>query len=216
MAKTKILELAIEQVRIDKSKSARKGKNKHRVIVSLVWPRPRIAERIAIKTLEFNNNTADLSKSGWTEKILFKETISGPFGIQVAITERVSDLQAEKFCRFLGSSLFKLAGSEAKGLMPSSIEGSLVRLPFEYLSKFIADAEGKGPKIAASGTVDLDADKTWEKKDDVRIKVPVKALQSTYKMVGSKRGGGKPVKRQLVVKAGQVSGTVVLSGKLGA
>lgn len=210
MAKTKTLELSLEQARIDTMGGPRKGK--HMVIVSLVWPRPRIAERVAVKTLDFRNNAVDLSKSGWTEKILFKELILGQLGIEVGVTERVSDSQAADFFRFLGSSLLKMAGSEADDLMIDPLAGGIVKLPFQYLSNVIAKPAKKGPKMIASGMIDIDPDKTWKNKKTARIQVPLTATQSIYRIAkGSKGSRGK---RQLVLEAGAPNGLAVLSGKL--
>ncbi len=214
MAQTKVLELSLERVRIDKCRTERKGKTKRLVIATLVWPRPRIADRVSVKTLDFQNNAADLTKSTWTEKVLFKKTVHGPFGVQVGVTDHVTESQAAKFLEFLGSSLFKLAGSEAKKIMATSLEGGLIKLPFEYLGKLITDSGSKDPKIPNSGIVDLDPAKTWGKKKSARIEVPLKALLPIYRMVRSKRGKGNRTKRQLIVKAGQVNGSVVVSGKL--
>ena len=214
MAQTKVLELSLERVRIDKCRIERKGKTKRLVIVTLVWPRPRIADRVSAKTLDFQNNAADLTKSTWTEKILFKERILGPFGVQVGVTDHITESQAAEFLAFLGSSLFKLVGAEAKKMMVTSFEGGLVKLPFEYLGKLIAASGSKAPKIPNSGTVDLDPVKTWGKKKSTRIEIPLKAVLPIYRMGRSKQGKGNRGKRQLIVKAGQINGSVVVSGKL--
>lgn len=214
MAQTRVLELALERVQIDKEKTERKGKTRRIVIATLVWPRPRIAERVTAKTLDFLNNEADLTKSTWTEKILFKERVLGTFGMQIGVTDPVTESQAAEFLAFLGSSLFKLIGTEAKKMMLTSFEGGLVKLPFEYLGKLIAASGKKEPKIPHVGMIDLEAVKTWGKKKSASIKIPLKSLLPIYRMGHSKRGKGNRTKRQLIVKAGQVNGSVVVSGKL--
>lgn len=184
------------------------------VIATLVWPRPRIANRVSVKALDFQNNAADLTKSTWTEKILFKESVLGPFGLQVGVTDHVTEAKAAEFLAFMGSSLFKLVGAEAKKMMAASFEGGLIKLPFEYLGKLIAASGSKDPKIPNLGMVDLDPSKIWGKKKSARIEIPLKALLPIYRMGRSKRGKGNRTKRQLIVKAGQVNGSVVISGKL--
>ncbi len=215
MATTRVLELLLERVQIDKEKTDRKGKKKRIVIATLVWPRPRIAERVTAKTVDFVNNEADLTKSTWTEKILFKERVLGTFGMQIAVTDPVNESQAAEFFAFLGAGLFKLAGTEGKKMMPTPFEGGLVKLPFEYLAKLIAAAAKKEPKIPNVGMIDLDAIKVWgEKQKNARIEIPLKAAFPIYRMARSKRGKGTRGKRQLVVKEGQVNGSVIVSGKL--
>ena len=214
MATTRVLELELERVQIDKGKTERKGKVKRIIITTLVWPRPRIAERVTVKTLDFLNNEADLTKSTWTEKILFKERVLGTFGMQIGVTDPVTESQAAEFFAFLGSALFKLVGVEGKKMMPTSFEGGLVKLPFEYLAKLITSSGKKEPKIPNVGIIDLDALKIWGKKKNARIKIPLKAAFPIYRMAHSKRGKGNRTKRQLIVKEGQVNGAVVVSGKL--
>lgn len=214
MATTRVLELTLDRVQIDKAKTERKGKTKRIVITTLVWPRPRIADRVTVKTLNFLDNEVDLTKSTWTEKILFKERVLGTFGMQIGVTDPVTESQAAEFFAFLGSGLFKLIGVEGKKMMPTSFEGGLVKLPFEYLAKIIASSGKNEPKIPNVGIIDLEAVKIWGKKNNSRLKIPLKAAFPIYRMGRSKRGKGTRGKRQLIVKEGQVNGSVVVSGKL--
>ncbi len=214
MAQTRVLELSLEQVQIDKGKTDRKGQTRRLVISTLVWPRPRISDRVSVKTLDFHNNASDLTKSTWTEKILFKERVLGPFGVQINVTEHVTESQAADFLPFLGSSLFKLVGAEAKKMMLTSFEGSLLKLPFEYLAKIIAVSGSKAPKVPNSGIVDLDPSANWGKAGPVRIEIPLKAVRPIYKMTRSKGSKGNRSKRQLIVETGQINGSVIVSGKL--
>ncbi len=214
MADTRVLELSLEQVQIDKGRTDRKGQTRRLVISTLVWPRPRISDRVSVKTLDFHDNASDLTKSTWTEKILFKERVLGQFGVQINVTEHVTESQAADFLPFLGSSLFKLVGAEAKKMMLTSFEGSLLKLPFEYLAKIIAASGSKAPKVPNSGIVDLDAIKDWGKKKSARIKIPLKAVLPIYRMGRAERGKGGRSKRKLIVKPGEINGSVIVSGKL--
>jgi len=158
------LEMMLDKVTV-KETGARRKKGQHMVIATLVWPRPLIAERVSAKTLEFEGNVVDLKKSDWITRIVFKERVDGPFGVELGVTERMSDSEIADFFKFLGSSLMKLMGNEAEDMMVSSLAGGLVKIPFQFLSKFISDIGDKGPKIIAGGSICLHAEETWKKKN---------------------------------------------------
>jgi hypothetical protein len=212
MAQTKVLEMSLEKVTIDNDKTKRKGHTRRLVIATLIWPRPLINDSVSVKTVDFQNNAADLSEMSWTEKILFKERVSGPFGLKIDVSDHLTESQAAEFIPFLGSSIFKHAGTEAKKMMETTFEGNLIKLPFEYITKMITDSAGKAPKTPNSGMVDLDPSKTWSKKRTVRIDIPLKAHTPIYKTTRNKRGKGS--NRKLLVKAGDINGTVTVTAKL--
>ena len=56
------LEMLLNKVEV-KETGARRRSGQHMVIATLVWPRPRIAERVAAKTLEFEENVLELHRA---------------------------------------------------------------------------------------------------------------------------------------------------------
>ena len=151
------LEMLLNKVEV-KETGAKRKQGRHMVIATLVWPRPRIAERVYAKTVELEENAVDLKKADWITRIVFKELVDGPFGIELKVTEAMSDSQIADFFRGVGSALMKLTGNEAEDMMASSLAGGLVKMPFQYLSQYISDLGDNGPKIIASGSLCLHAD----------------------------------------------------------
>ena len=84
------LEMMLDRVEV-KTTGARRKDGRHMVIATLVWPRPLIAERVSAKTLGFEGNVVDLKKSDWITRIVFKERVDGPFGLELGVTEQMSD-----------------------------------------------------------------------------------------------------------------------------
>jgi len=199
-----------------KEAGARQKKGRHIVIVTLIWPRPRISERVSAKTLEFENNVIDLKKSDWISRIMFKELIDGPFGIDIEVTEQMSDSEIAEFLRFLGSSLMKLAGNEAEDMMAGSLAGGLVKIPFQYLSKFVSKLGDKGPKIIASGSVVLHSEETWKKKntETKTFKVPLVAPETITQVTRTRRHGEMQTRRRTIMKAGEENGVIEFTGKV--
>ena len=209
------LEMLLNKVEMKETGSRRKS-GQHMVIATLVWPRPRIAERVSAKTLQFEENVLDLKKSDWITRIVFKELIDGPFGVEMGVTERMSDSEVAEFFKFLGASFMKLMGNEAEDLMTSSLAGGLVKIPFQFLSKFIADIGDKGPKIIGSGSLCLHAEETWKKKntETKTFKVPLTAPEGIYKTSRTRQHGEVKVRRRLLLKAGAENGMIEFTGKV--
>ena len=220
------LEMLLNRVEV-KETGARRNSGQHMVIATLVWPRPRIAERVSAKTLAFEKNVLDLKKADWISRIVFKELIDGPFGIELGVTERMSDSEVADFFKFLGSSLMKLMGNEAEDMMTSSLTGGLVKIPFQFLSKFISDIGDKGPKIIASGSLCLHTEETWnppspkgsggtrKKNTETKtFKVPLTAPEKIYKVTRTRRHGRMQTRRRTLLKAGEENGVIEFTGKV--
>ena len=209
------LELMLDKVTV-KETGARRKKGQHMVIATLVWPRPLIAERVSAKTLAFEGNVVDLKKSDWITRIVFKERVDGPFGVELGVTERMSDSEIADFFKFLGSSLMKLMGNEAEDMMTSSLTGGLIKIPFQFLSKFISDIGDKGPKIIAGGSICLHAEETWKKKntETKTFKVPLTAPETIYKVTRTRRHGQMQSRRRTILKAGDDNGIIEFAGKV--
>jgi len=210
----RILELSLNRVMIEVTGGRKLRSSRHMVTVCLVWPRPAIAERAAVKTLDFENRTADLSSADWTDRILFKETVQGPFGVEFGITEHLSDERIGKFLKLVGSSLLGLAGGEAEDLMPGPVGAGLVRLPFQHLGKVVSASGTGSARFIGVGAVDLDTDKTWEGGREVRIEIPLVAPEAVYETKRARKHGELSTRRRTVLKAGKSNGMAVLSARL--
>jgi len=91
-----------------------------------------------------------------------------------------------------------------------------VKIPFQFLSKFIADIGDKGPKIIGSGSLCLHAEETWKKKntETKTFKVPLTAPEGIYKTSRTRQHGEVKVRRRLLLKAGAENGMIEFTGKV--
>ena len=209
----RVLEVLLERVEVRET-GARKGSGRHVVLGSLIWPRPRIVERTAAKTVELEDNVADLKKATWADRVVWKEVVEGPFALEFAVTERVTDSQLADLLRSLGSSVLKLAGEEAEDMIASSLAGGVVKVPFRFLSKVIADSGKKGPKVIATGSLDLHSEETWGKSETKKFKMPLTAPDAVYRVTRTRREGRLKTRRRKVLNAGAENGVVVFTGKI--
>lgn len=83
MARRKILEILLDRVQIEETGGRASRDAQHLLLVTLVWPRARVEECVAVKPISLDQKAADLRKSMWIERILFKELVQGPFGMHV-------------------------------------------------------------------------------------------------------------------------------------
>ena len=215
----RILELMLDKVELKETNAGRK-KGRHMVIATLIWPRPLIAERASVKTLELEDNAITLKKSDWITRIMFKEKVDGQFGVEFSVTERMSDSEITEFLQFLGSAIMKLAGNEAEDMVAGSLAGGLVKIPFQHLSKFISKLGDKGPKIIASGSIVMHSEETWapssRKKSGTTksFKVPLTNPETITKITRTRRHGELQTRKRTIMKAGENNGSINFTGKL--
>jgi hypothetical protein len=211
--KRRVVELLLEEVKLDVARAGRRRKGRHVLTACLVWPRPAIAEKLIAKTLEMEKLSVNLDSAGWIERILFKETVQGPFGVEISVTDRLSDSQVGEFLSFLGSAVLKLAGSEVGDLLAGGPASGLVEIPFKYLSKRVA-AGPEGAAVLAGGSVDLVVDEKWKPGKAIRIEVPLAAPRAVYKTVRSSKHGEVTARRRKLLAAGQANGVAVINARV--
>lgn len=203
-----VIEVLLDELEIGTT-DGRKGKTRHLVLGSLIWPRPRIAERTAARTVELANNKADLRGLDWADRIMWKEVVDGRFAMEFAVTQRISDSQLAQFLRSLGSSALKLAGEEAEDLISAAPLGGVVKVPFKFLSQVIADSGKKGPKIIAAGSLDMHSKETWRNAKERRFLMPLTAPESVYRTVKTRTAGRPKTTRRKILDAGAENGKII-------
>ena len=208
----RVFEVLLDRVEVKETGGQKAGR--HMVMASLVWPRPRIAERVAVKTVDIEKGVVDLKKARWTDRIVFKELIDGPFGLEFGVTERVTESQFREFLRFMSSSVLKVAGGEAEDMMSNALLGGVVKVPFQFLAKMISDSGKDGPKVIASGSLDLHSEETWKKNESKQFKVPLTAPETIYKVTRRRREGTFQTRRRKLIEAGADNGVIVFTGKV--
>ena len=212
--KRQVLELTLEQLSLEVT-GARGGKDTtHVVTVGLIWPRPAIPEKIAVKVIDVAGKGIDLRRKPWSARVLFKEIVEGPFGVEITVSEPVSDSQVAAFMRFAGSALFKLGAAEAGRLTSAPLAAGLTRIPFQYLSKEISAAGKKPARIIANGSADLLAEDLVKHGKKSPVKLRLRTEEPFHSVVRTRRHGKSSTKRTVLLEAGQPNGEVVLGARI--
>ena len=213
MAREKVIELTLQKAKLDIPGGRAGRSTKRMVIVTLVCPRPRVEQDMSAKTVEFQDGTLDLSKALWAERVMAKELVSGPFGMRVAVTDRVADPLESDFLRFLASGVMTAAATAAHNAVGAPVAADLAKLPFSFLSSVTKKGGVKTPKTIASGLIDLHTDSLLKGKKTVTIKVALKTEQDVYVLPKGK-GSARASKRRRLLKKGDACGSVTLRAKV--
>lgn len=182
------------------------------LVAGLIWPRAGIAERVAVKPLELDGGSADLSAAGWTERILFKETVDGRFGVHVAVTEQLTEEETGSFLRHLGSLLVKVAGVGLGATVEGSAGTGLVKAPFTAAARMVSRSEQLLKRMVGEGDVTAEADHA--DLDNARLEVPLKAPGRISRTVRSRAHGRVRTRRRTLLEAGADNGIAVMTARL--
>jgi len=194
------------------SRTAARGAGEHAVFVALLWPRPAIARKLTTCVVKIENGTADLREADWSRRILFKEIVEGPVGIDVRVTDRLAG-GSGAFLDFLGATLLKALGGEA-GDLASGAASELLEAPFAYAAKGLSAAEQETQRPLAAGSTTLIVDDSWPV-DEVRT-VPI-ALTSPHditRVTRTRRQGVPAARKRTLLKAGSPNGAMVISARV--
>ncbi len=183
-------------------KQARKAVDRL-VSVSLVWPRPLVAERVAARPHQFDRDGLNLEDRDWSERILFKENVEGPFGIVVQVSETLTAQQVAKITGALGAAVLQAAGSEAARLAAGPLLTSLARFPFTQLAGELSGF-GKTPRVVASGRTTVIPGTPGP--IDVDLTVP----GDVVRVRRVRTGGRARTRREIIHRQGEPAGTVRL------
>jgi hypothetical protein len=194
------LEMSLSSVRLEGSDPEAAERL---VLATLLWPRPMISERISSRVLSFRDGAADLGDKDWTERILFKETVEGTYGLVVQVTEPMSAQQVARFFRQMGEALLKLTATEAGKQVSGFWLGALARIPLQILAGEVGDT-GKGPKLAAAGRI------TLQPGESGNLQVPLQAVSDQYRTEVRRVGSRRITRRVKTVSAGDPAGDITL------
>ena len=212
MHKRQVVELSLRSI-LGLSRGLGSGRTRcHLVVARLVWPRPSIAEKVAFKTVTLDREGLDLSGQPWHAGILFKETVQGPFGLQVSVSEPLTNERAAELFSFLVSSALKIVGREVGSVLGGALVGDLAEVPFKYLSKAVEASRKKLPDMVAAGSIDAGVG-DWSAGGDTALRIPLAAPRSVYKTVRSRKAGQAGRRRRLV-KEGQENGEAVVTARV--
>jgi hypothetical protein len=214
MSSRKTLELFLDRIELGNCGSANKRVGKHVLLVSLVWPRPAIAERNAVKTFSLEDNAANLEDSDWMSRILFKETVAGTFGIKVTVTEPMTDGQIGKFFSYAGSSMMKLAGDQVSGLISGAVGGGLAEIPFQFLAKAVKGVSSISANILGAGSTEVNVSSSSKSAKKMRLEIPLVVPRVVYATRRKGKHGNVTTRRRVILKEGESNGRLFLTAKI--
>ena len=183
----------------------RGSKSSKRVVtVSLIWPRPLVASRVAVQTHTFTHQGLDLSAMDWSERILFKENVEGPYGIIVQISQSMTTQQIARVAGAIGDAVLRAAGSEAARVAVGPGMTALARFPFNYIAGEISNL-GKTAQVVAAGRATL-LPGAQEGMFEIPLQIPEDVVQTRR----TTRGGRTQIRRQTLHKAQDPAGMAQL------
>lgn len=198
-----ILEVTLEalEVKVSGAKPAA-GPRRHLVLASLVWPRPAIAQKMVTQDVTLDAGLWQ-RPAQWSRRILFKETVQGPCGIQLAVTEPLSDTALARMAAEMAGGAVKLLSSEMVRDM-AAVPAGLVRLPFDSLQKLAVSLGKEDPRIVARGVLELPSAEAVGK--TAEYTVPLVAPETLYRYVRIRRQGKTVRRRQSLLEKEQENG----------
>jgi hypothetical protein len=212
MPKRRVVEILLDDLVLTLPDDARKKASRRLLTVSLVWPRPAIAERVAVKKLDLASNQFKAVESSWSRRILFKETVQGPFGVQVEVSEPVNDSQVGEFIQSLSQMLLKLGGGLAEDAASTALAGDVFAGPFDLAAKAGATAAKKGPRSVAAGELDVSIPAKSKKKGSWTL--PLTAPRTVYRVERVRKRGASERRRRVVLKEGAPCGELRLAWRV--
>lgn len=212
MKKREVLEVLLDGIELPVVGGRKTARTHHSLLASLVWPRPCIAERVAVKPVDLVGGQARLVESGWAQCVLFKEVVKGRFGLQVGVSQPLTDVQMDAWLSLIGATAVKAAGRLVAEAMNGAAE-QIAGLPLQFLGKQISGLPGKNAGLLGQGIVDLNSDDLGD--GAVRIiTVPLVAAEAVQEVQRVRRQGRLMSKRRTVLKAGATNGSIRLSLQL--
>lgn len=200
MAK-KTMEVHVESVQLVSTGKASKKETQHALSATLIWPRPAIARKEAALSCELVKGGVDFATAPWHETILFKEQVEGKFGVQVEVSEALSNAVLEAFIRSFSTVMLK----DVSALIGKAdlAFGDLLSSLFSSAGKS-SGSSGPKPVMVAEGAVTLDPANLTE---GMLVEVPLVAPRAISETSASADvGRGVARKRKVAVAKGASNG----------
>jgi hypothetical protein len=214
MYKRSVLELSLDSVVIAVEDGPVRRVGTRIVMARLIWPRPAIAERVALMPLAFNGLEGMPESGDWTSRILFKETIQGPFGVELSVTGPVTGTQLADFLRFAGAGFMNAAGKAVAGAAESGMTSALAGLPMRYLETVLKQAGKKRTPVVATGLADLRPDGALAGGKMQTVAIPLQAPRPLYRATRTRRHGELKLRRRRILDGGEPNGLATLKARL--
>ncbi|NLF22067.1 MAG: hypothetical protein GX590_02810 [Lentisphaerae bacterium] len=182
--------------------------SRHLLGATLIWPRVGTARKTHAGTLSLARGVWSQASRPWTQRILFKETVQGRFGFDLALTAALADAQAEAFLRALASQVVKFTAGAVEDHLAPPLLGTLAEIPFNYLVKALL--KERAPGVLAAGALDVDTSLLPAAGQTVRWEIPMTAPDGLFRMTRRRVGKTLQRRRQTLLPVGGAAGRVVV------
>jgi len=189
----------------------RAGLTRHVLGAALLWPRLGTARKVATTELQLRQGAWSAAGRGWSQRMLFKESVQGRFAFSLTLTAALTDAAAESFMRNLAGHLLKLAGESVEDLDVATLAGSFAAFPLNYLAKAVL--KERAPATLAEGVIDLDAG-ALQAGARILWEVPLTAPAGIYRAVQRRSARAARPSRQELVPVGGAVGRAVVEARL--
>lgn len=184
-------------------------KSNHLMDITLVCPRVSTARKTISRTVRLEDGKYAPVAPKWTESVVCKETVSGRFGLEVSLTEAVTDAAADYFVRNSANLLVKfLAGGIGGAIGVKALE-DIAEIPLSALAKSVS--REKAPEVICTGSLDLSVDDDFSKAKVLEIELL--AAADVYKTVTRHSKSDMTSSRRKILSRGDVVGICRISAE---
>ena len=127
-------------------------KSRNMVQVDMVWPRPSIARKSAMREAAFRHGVCDFTGEPWTKRVVFREEVEGHCGFAVSVTDPVSIQQLRRFLRLTAKYALKMGADFMEKAMVGYAD--IASSPLDALAAMVGEKDA--PKVIAQGVLDFD------------------------------------------------------------
>ena len=153
-------------------------KSRNMVQVDMVWPRPSIARKSAMREAAFRHGVCDFTEEPWSKRVVLREDVEGHCGFAVSVTEPVSIQKLRQFLRLTAKYALKMGADFMEKAMVGYAD--IASAPIDALAAMVG--EKNAPKIIAQGVLDLED--VPDEGEALEISVPL-IRPLTKKAIGS-------------------------------
>ena len=153
-------------------------KSRNMVQVDMVWPRPSIARKSAMREAAFRHGVCDFTGEPWTKRVVLREDVEDHCGFAVSVTEPVSIQKLRQFLRLTAKYALKMGADFMEKAMVGYAD--IASAPIDALAAMVG--EKNAPKIIAQGVLDLEH--VPDEGEELEISVPL-VRPLTKKAIGS-------------------------------
>lgn len=179
MATKQRQDLELTLISVDVPSLGKNPDSDHLLTAELIWPRSNIANRVNEKQLALRLGSFK-QQASWCERILFKETFEGNFGLHFDLSIPLSHKQLEDFLRDMAGNALKIGAKTLDDAIPG---GDYAVMPINYLSKELLKI-GK-PAVHCAGMLDLNT-ATFSPDRPLQVQIP---LLTTRDIIRTRRTG---------------------------